>query len=94
MASKSELAATSADTLSSGAKSQSFQSWLAVYGDDEYTLYKKANATPHLNYESWVASEHVLGPYLYRITLNAWNEASSSVCPGSAIVMGWTISLR
>lgn len=55
------------------------ESFLQVYGNAEWVSYKRNTAAPHLSYEEWVSSEHVLGPYLYHLTLDAWDEATSSV---------------
>ncbi|KAF2869188.1 hypothetical protein BDV95DRAFT_114385 [Massariosphaeria phaeospora] len=56
----------------------SLSSWLQTYGTAEYALYKKGHATPHLTYDDWASSEHVLGPYLYYTTLDVWEEDTSS----------------
>lgn len=71
--------ATTNRPTSDNAKFNSLESFLGVYGNAEYALYKKANPTPHLPYDDWATSEHVLGPYLYHLTLDAWDEATSSV---------------
>ncbi|KAF2018448.1 hypothetical protein BU24DRAFT_171171 [Aaosphaeria arxii CBS 175.79] len=57
----------------------SFPSWISIHGDAEYALYKEVESPPWLTYEEWAASEHPLGPYLYHLTLDAWDEVSSSV---------------
>ncbi|KAF2702706.1 hypothetical protein K504DRAFT_539532 [Pleomassaria siparia CBS 279.74] len=54
------------------------ESFLRLYGGAEYTLYRRNNAAPHLSYEGWASSEHVLGPFLYHLTLEAWDDATSS----------------
>lgn len=56
-----------------------FQQWLNEYGSAEYALYKEDTATPPLSYEDWASSQYALGPYLYRMTLDAWDAVSSSV---------------
>lgn len=56
-----------------------FQSWLAIFGNAEYVMYKREAVAPYLSYEDWASSEHPLGPYLYHLTLNAWNDDTSSV---------------
>ncbi|ORY12750.1 hypothetical protein BCR34DRAFT_563309 [Clohesyomyces aquaticus] len=61
-----------------GSKFESLQSWLDIYGTAEYVVYKREAASPHLSYEDWASSQHALGPYLYHLTLDAWDEESSS----------------
>jgi hypothetical protein len=56
-----------------------YQQWLDDYGTAEYASFKKEAATPQLSYEDWTSSEYALGPYLYRLTLDAWDAPSSSV---------------
>ena len=55
------------------------EGFLQVYGDAEFTLYRKNNAAANLTYAEWASSEHVLGPFLYHLTLDAWDEGTSSV---------------
>ena len=55
------------------------ESFLNIFGNAEYSHYVKSNAAPHLSYEKWASSEHVLGPYLYHLTLDTYNETTSSV---------------
>jgi uncharacterized membrane protein YcgQ (UPF0703/DUF1980 family) len=59
--------------------SLSFDSWLMLNGTAEYVEYRKKAKHPLLNYDDWAASEFPLGPYLYRLTLDVWDEATSSV---------------
>lgn len=79
MAPTASSSTANANKTISNAKFDSFQSWLVIYGNAEYVLYKKSAAPPHLSYEEWASSEHPLGPYLYHLTLEAWDEVSSSV---------------
>lgn len=58
---------------------ESLQAWLKIFGAPEYAIYKKRTMAPHLNYDDWAASDHVLGPYLWHTTLDVWEGDSSSV---------------
>lgn len=60
-------------------KFESLESWLDIYGTAEYVMYKRDTASPHLSYEDWASSQHALGPYLYHLTLDVWDEESSNV---------------
>ncbi|KAF2175560.1 hypothetical protein K469DRAFT_756165 [Zopfia rhizophila CBS 207.26] len=77
MAPASYPAASNNNSTSLGPKFDSLKSWLAIYGNAEYVLYKREAVPPHLSYEDWAASQHALGPYLYHLTLDAWDEESS-----------------
>jgi hypothetical protein len=79
MAPAPRSSAANDDATSQNGQFQPFKSWLAVYGDAEYAQYKKEAATPHLTYEDWASSDHPLGPYLYKLTLDAWDDESTSV---------------
>ncbi|KAF2466697.1 uncharacterized protein BDR25DRAFT_73863 [Lindgomyces ingoldianus] len=65
-------------TSTSNSRFESLESWLSIYGTAEYVVYKREATTPHLSYEDWASSQHVLGPYLYHLTLDAWEQESSS----------------
>ena len=69
----------STDQAKPAAKDHSFQSWLANYGQEEFEMYKRTAAHPHLTYQDWASSENPLGAYLYRLTLDAWVSKASSV---------------
>lgn len=56
-----------------------FRQWLEVYGQEEYALYRKDAGAECLSYEDWTLSQHALGPYLYRLTIDAWDLVSSDV---------------
>ncbi|KAH7138021.1 hypothetical protein B0J11DRAFT_609638 [Dendryphion nanum] len=55
-----------------------YKSWLSVNGNDEYSRYKKETAHPQLSYQDWSTSDKPLAPYLYHLTLNAWDGSNSS----------------
>lgn len=79
MAPESHSSAIADGSTDSFPRFDSLESWLAIFGSAEYARYKNEAATPHLLYEEWKASQHVLGPYLYHLTLDAWDAGSSSV---------------
>lgn len=58
---------------------ESMDAWLNVYGQVEYNVYKRTAKSYALSYDDWTKSEHVLGPYLWYMTLDVWEESSSSV---------------
>ncbi|KAF2661614.1 hypothetical protein K491DRAFT_773936 [Lophiostoma macrostomum CBS 122681] len=78
MAPAPRTSAANVDATSPNDQFQPFKSWLAAYGDAEYAQYTREAATPHLTYEDWASSDHPLGPYLYKLTLDAWEVGSSS----------------
>ncbi|KAF2000463.1 hypothetical protein P154DRAFT_563447 [Amniculicola lignicola CBS 123094] len=65
------------NAANSGPQFNSLESFLNLYGLAEYALYKKT-ATDHLSYDGWISSDHVLGPYLYHLTLDALADDSDS----------------
>ena len=63
----------------------SIDGWLEKFGSAEYAVYKQTREAPHLSYDDWASSEHVLGPYLYYTTLEYLEAESSSVSTSCTI---------
>ncbi|KAF2737966.1 hypothetical protein EJ04DRAFT_79945 [Polyplosphaeria fusca] len=78
MAPMSEVDAAAQQEASPAPNYNSLESWLAIYGNEEYVSYKSAANPPHLSYDGWASSEHALSAFFYRLTLDTWDLISSS----------------
>lgn len=63
-----------------GVSQARFASWLEKFGEAEYSDQKNQDATiSDMSYEEWTKSTQALGPYLLHVTMDIWDESTSSV---------------